>query len=459
MSAGTASEDSHAPEMVGASPAREPSAREVVGALAITLLLVLLTRLPVARPAPYDLDERGYLDFIAAYHLPPTHTLFLASGRVLGAWLGDAYRGFLLLDMIVSGLALTAVWWWLRSLVRPSTAALATLALGLSPIVWSYGAMAANYTAILLVGSILLGIAWQSRSGPKSWHPYAAAVVLALGAGYRQDIGTLWLPLFGVILWRYRWTHAIPAAALFVAVNLAWFVPMLHDVGGWHVYRAINREFAHKAGYLNSFWNLGWIDGPVRYAAKLAIALALILGPGLIFTPRGLARVRRIDGGAYLALLLALSIVPALGLHLMIHFGVPGYGFHYVPALMALVVIGIGRSPLTSGEVRGRDLAPARLAVLGGMLGAFFLLYPTDFHRGGIRGDFDLAFARYTRTGLQTEPPLRVPSSWRTTNSEVLPGAVRTERPRQSITEVVASFWTRNRGEEAIASPRPSPRL
>lgn len=459
MSAGTAIEEPSAPVPANPDPVREPLAREVVCGLAVIVLLVFLTRMPVARPAPYDLDERGYLDFIADYHLPPTHTLFLASGRVLGAWLGDAYRGFLLLDMIVSGLALTAVWWWLRSLVRPSSAALATLALGLSPIVWSYGAMAANYTAILLVGSTLLGIAWRSRSAPRAWHPYAAAVVLALGAGYRQDIGTLWLPVFGLILWRYRWTHAIQASALFVVVNLAWFLPMLHDVGGWHVYRAINREFAHKAGYLNSFWNLGWIDGPVRYAAKLAIALVLILGPGLVFTPRGLARLRRTPGGAYLALLLGLSVVPALGLHLMVHFGVPGYGFHYVPALLALLAIGIGRWPRVSGEATKADLAPARLAVLGGVLGVFFLLYPTDYQRGGIRGDFDLAFARYTRVGLQTEPPLRVPSSWRTTNSEVLPGAVRTERPRRSIAEVVTSFWGQELPGEVTASPQPPPRL
>jgi len=309
--------------------------------------------------------------------------------------------------------------------------------LGVSPIVWSYGAMAANYTAILAVGSLLLGLAWRGAREPRPWHPYVAAVALALGTGYRQDIGTLWLPVFGLILWRHRWGHAVQASALFVLVNLAWFLPMLHDVGGWPVYRAVNREFAHKAGYLNSVWHLGWIDGPVRYATKAAVALSLTLGPALLLAPRGLRRAFRQPEGSYLGMALLLSMGPALGLHLLVHFGVPGYAFHYVPSLMALIALGTAPTPRSTPA---RDYAPERLIGIATVLAAFFLFYPTDYGRGGLRGDFDLAFARYTRVGLQTQPPLRVPSSWRTMNSEVLPGGVRTDRPRRSLGEVFSAL-------------------
>ena len=74
------------------------------------------------------------------------------------------------------------------------------------------------------------------------------------------------------------------------------------------------------------------------------------------------------------------------------------------------------------------------------VLGSWFLLYPTDYHRRGLRGDFDLSYARYTRVGLQTEPPRRVPSSWRTINSEVLPGGERTTKPRDSLQDVLSSL-------------------
>ena len=419
-----------------ADPISDPSPRSLGVALALAGLGVALTRAPVARPAAYDFDEVGYLGMIEKAWFPMHHTLFLASARALGRLAGEPYRGFVALDMIVSALALVAAWWWLRALVRPATAAAAALVLGVAPLFWAYGAMAGNYTAIVLVGSLLLGIAYRGWRRPAAWHPYAAAVALALGAGYRQDIGTFWLPVFGVILWRHRWVAAAGATLVFAWLSLAWFVPMLLDAGGWHEYRRASAEFAHKAGYLNSVWNLGPIDATLRYATKAAAALGLTLGPGLLFVPRGLGRLGDRPDGIALGALMALAAAPALAMHLLVHFGVPGYAFHYVPALIALLALGIGRSEPRGGPIRP-DQAPARLAALAVLLAATFLLYPTDYDRPGVRGDFDLAFARYTRAGLRMRPPLRDPESWRTPNSQVLPGGHREARPRRTLGELL----------------------
>ena len=226
----------------------------------------------------------------------------------------------MLLDAAVSALALVSLWWFLGSIVGPRTAAGAALALACGPVFWGYGAMAGNYAAIVLVGSFLLGVALRGRADPRPWHPYAAAVVLAIGAGYRQDIGTFWLPVFLVILWRHRWLAALQAGLVFAAVNLAWFAPMIAEAGGWTLYRKASAEFAYKAGYLNSYWNLGLIDAPARYAVKLVMALAVPLGPGLLFVPRGLWRLREREDGRFLAWLLPLSLLPALGSHLLVRF-------------------------------------------------------------------------------------------------------------------------------------------
>ena len=411
------------------APIAEPSARSVLAALGLALAGVALTRWPVARPAAFDFDEVGYLEMIRERRFPTQHTLFLAAANALGRLVGDPYRGFVALDVVVSALALVAVWWFLRALVRPATAAAAAAMLGASPLFWSYGAMAGNYTAIPLVGSILLGIAWRA---PRPWHPFAAAVALAVGTGYRQDIGTFWLPVFVVILWRHRWMAAAQAGLLFTSLNLAWFVPMLMDAGGWDAYREATGKFAHNAGYLNSVWNLGLIDATLRYAFKAAMALLLTFGPALLAVPRGLARLARLPGGPRLGGLILLAALPALGMHLLVHFGVPGYAFHYVPGLLALVALGVGR---LAGEAR--DGAPVRLIALTAVLAAAFLLYPTDYDRPGLRGDFDLAFARYTRIGLKTKAPLRDPQHWRTANSQELPGGHRADHVRRSLGEVL----------------------
>jgi hypothetical protein len=395
------------------------SAGEAARAFLVALAFVVATRWPVARTEPFESDEFILVRLVGEHWFNVYHTLFIAAGRLAGVLAGDRYLGFVFLDMLTSALALATAWWWLRALVRPATAAAAALMLGLAPLFWGYGAMAGSYTMIVAVGSFLLGVAARSWRDPKPWHPTAAAAVLAVGTGYRHDIGTLWLPVFLVIVWRHRWAPAARALGLFTALNLAWIALMLREAGGLDGYRSATREFAYQAGYLNSVWNLGLVDAPLRYAVKLAVALCWTFGPALALAPRGLLRLARgaDPSGRGLAALLALSVAPALGLHLLVHFGVPGYAFHYAPAVLALVALGVGRAPSAAEASTRPDLAPARLSALGALLAAAFLFYPADFARPGFRGDFDLAFARQTRVGLRTRPPLKNPTAWRTSNS------------------------------------------
>ena len=407
----------------GTQSAVEPSRSEIWVAIGIALAFVAATRLPFARTVPMEMDEWMFVSHIGSTWFAIHHTLFQTAGRLLGLVTGDPYRGLILLDMIVSGLALSSVWWWLRALVRPGTAMASTVVVGVAPVFWSLGEMAGNYTMIPLVGSFLMGVAVRGWRSPKAWHPYASAVVLAVGTGYREDLGTFWLPVLGVILWRHRWRPAIGALALFTVLNLAWLLPMLREVGGLEEYRRQSAEFAHAAGYRNSVWHLGLVDAPVRYSVKLALALVWTLGPGLLFLPRGLFRMGSSIEGRRLAALLALPAIPALLSHLLVHFGVAGYSFHYLPAAVALMAIGIGRA---TAPLAARDQAPARLSALAAGLAAVFLFYPADFNRPGWWGDFDLAIARYTRVGLHSEIAERVPDAWRTSNS--VPGS-RTAAP------------------------------
>jgi hypothetical protein len=400
----------------------------------MAILFVILTRLPVARPAPFEWDEFGYLGQTAVYWFPMHHTLFMTFGRLMGLVAATPYQGFIWLDVFCSAVALVAAWWWLRAIVPPVVAAAAALVLGVAPVFWGYGAMAGNYTAIVLVGSLLLGIACRSLSRPVAWHPFAAATALAIGNGYRSDLGTLWLPVFAVILWQHRWKRAFWACCVFAVVNLAWFVPMLHDVGGWARYRAASSEFAYQAGYLSSVWNLGLIDGPARNAVKFAMALLWTLGPALLFVPRGAMTLRRLEHGTALGLLMLVSVVPALASHLLVQFGVQGWCFHYVPALLGLVALGAAgtpfrdlREPLANDRsVVRRDLrAAGRLGVVAIVLAGVFWCYPTDYDAPEMRGSFDLAFGRFTRIGLRTPMPAHGPRYWRTANSRAVVGTAR----------------------------------
>ena len=399
----------------------DPKPAEVLRAVGIALAFVAATRFPFVRTGPVETDEWQFVTQMVASWLPAHHTLFQTMARAIGMLVGGHYQGLVVLDMIVSALALVSLWWWLRALVPPSTASACTVVVGVSPLFWSLGEMAGNYTMIPLVGSFLLGVAYRGWRAPKAWHPYASAVLLAVGTGYREDIGTYLLPVFGVILWNHRWRPAVAALALFTVLNLAWLLPMLNAVGGWDAYRKQSAEFAYSAGYKNSVWNLGLVDASARYAVKMALAFLWTLGPGLVFLPRGLVRLVSLPDGKKLAALLATSIVLPLGSHLLVHFGVAGYSFHYLSAMVALLAIGIGRVSVPSvAPWMGR--APLRLSALGVVLASLFLFYPADISRPGWRGDFDLAVGALHEVGLRAEISRRSPSIWRTSNSVVMPG-------------------------------------
>jgi hypothetical protein len=404
----------------------EPRLRAVLLAMAGAALLVFATRWPVARALPIESDEFGFLEQATAHWFPMHHTLFMTFGRLLGLACGNPYRGFIVLDMLTSAGGLVSVWWLLRALVAPSIATAATVMLGAGPLFWGYGAVAGNYTAIVLVGAFLLGVAFRGQSNPRPWHPFAAALVLALGTGYRPDIGTLWLAVFVVILWQHRWQRAAWAGLLFTAINLAWLSAMLNDAGGWSHYRALSAEYAYQCGYRNSIWYLGLVDAPVRYSVKLGMALVWTLGPALVLVPAGLARLRRLQNGPFLLALMAVAAVPALGSHLLVHFGSPGWCFHYIPTLIALAALGAGRAGVDnfaagSGpglpERRAFRSAPALLLAFATVLAATFWFYPTDFDRPGWRGSFDLSFCRFTRVGINLPVLGRPQRYWRTAHS------------------------------------------
>ena len=140
---------------------------------------------------------------------PMHHTLFKTLARLLGLILGDFYRGFILLDMITSALALVSLWWWLRALVPSGAGGGRGPDAGRRPDFWGYGAVAGNYTAIVARRVVLDGGGDPRPSPTDALASLRGGGRPRLGTGYRADIGLFWLPVFMVILWQHRWKRAI----------------------------------------------------------------------------------------------------------------------------------------------------------------------------------------------------------------------------------------------------------
>ena len=177
---------------------------------------------------------------------------------------------------------------------------------------------------------------------------------------------------------------------------------------------------------------------PGRYRRTGAVRRQAGDGPGLDARSGPAVRAPRAwrdCGGSktvcFSACLMVVAAVPALASHLLVHFGVAGWSFHYVPALIALVALGAGGAATAQSARRSlpmpstaplREHALARLLAVAAVLAAMFWYYPTDYAQPGWRGSFDLSFCRFTRIGLKTPIPNRAPEYWRTANSRPLAG-------------------------------------
>ncbi len=95
---------------------------------------------------------------------------------------------------------------------------------------------------------------------------------------------------------------------------------------------------------------------------------------------------------------------------------------------MALGGAGVQNDAQREPEAAGRSLGhpdlitAGRLGAIASVLAAVFWSDPTDYEAPGLRGSFDLAFSRFTRTGLRTPLPDHGPGCWRTANSRPAAG-------------------------------------
>ena len=141
----------------------------------------------------------------------------------------------------------------------------------------------------------------------------------------------------------------------------------------------------------------------------MALAVVWTLGPGLIFVPRGLARLGSLPDGRSWRLCWPWASLPPLGSHLLVHFGVAGYSFHYLPALVALMAVGIGRAPIAPS----RDLCGSGPGCGFGAGGdarrRSSCSIPADIERPGWRGTSTWRWRAYTRVGLHAEVADRAP--------------------------------------------------
>jgi hypothetical protein len=307
-------------------------------------LLVLLTRLPLRSRLLYHWDSINFAFALERFDIAegqphaPGYLLYVLLGRA-AAWLsGDAQRGFVLLAILGSVLAVVALHELGRRLWDERTGTVAALLLLSSPLFWFYGEIALPHTLDALLVIVAATLCWRVWSG-ENRIALLLALWLGLAGGVRQQSLVFLLPLAIVACWRLPWRIKLGAALLLLVVVLAWLLPLFALTGGMTRYLAIVRAYAELFDRPTSLLlGAGWaglrhnLDKLMRYTAW---AWAIGSVPALL----GIWLARR---SAWMIVrdrrcwLLALWAVPCLLFYTLIHMGQQGLIFVYLPILLLL---------------------------------------------------------------------------------------------------------------------------
>lgn len=315
-------------------------------------LITVISRIPFRSETLFAWDSANFAfalqDYNVAFHQPqpPGYPLYVASAKLLyGLGLG-ANTSYVLLSLVVSGLAVWCLFLLGWRLYGLQTAIVCALLLATSSIFWTHGVVAYPYAFLALFSSLVLLLLAETKIGPRDL-TVPAALVLALGAGFRPDLLFFLLPVWFYAWWGRSLRSLLAGVAVMILGVLAWAIPMVQLSGGWAAYGTVVGEYL-------GFW-VGESGGPMAYLKGVldntrVLSTILYNGVGLALLPiiYFLGRYfspQQVVRDARTRLILLWMIVP-FAFYVVVHVENPGHVLSFLPGLLiyaALAIRGFAR--------------------------------------------------------------------------------------------------------------------
>jgi hypothetical protein len=352
--------------------------------------------LPLER---HSKDARAYvgsLAFDSSYNVPPPGNIgFVAAARAMLPIVKDPLVAYLIVNSLLSGLAVAAFFLLAHELVSRPTAVAAALALAASPIVWYYGAALASYQVWLTLPPLIAWLGVRFVNGAPGGSALLLGVVSGLATILRPDMVAFGLPLSASFLVAKRagardWTLWVLPIAACTAV---WFFSTAWVVGGTERYlELVISKHRFHAGF--GLWGAGWLEGLLRNSAKLGIYLIWSSGP-LLALAAGFARGHLVSPGRvprWMLLALLMWVLPGLYFGTVVFAGTAGLLFPLLPPLYLLIA-----SALETATPRRAALVLTAAAVIAATQ---FLATPVLSERNQRDVILNIMIFRYTGAGM-----------------------------------------------------------
>ena len=362
-------------------------------ALAAALsLLTVLSRLPYRARMLYNWDAVQFALALHEYDVvkhqphPPGYILYVALGRLVHGWTGDAAAAYVLLAVAFSGAGTFVVYLLARAIFDRATALTAATLLAVSPLFWFYGTVGLTYAGEALMASVVAYFAFRTLRGSET-DAWLAAAYLGLAGGLRQSLLVLMLPLWlvSIAVGVRRARVVVVSAAVLTLAVLVWFVPMIALTGGLERYLDASRELADTVVRPTSILG-GPLEVTLRMSRYLLESVLVALGPlagAALLLPW---YVRRHGWGPREWFLVA-WMIPSVLVYTLVHFGQAGYVLTFLPALVILLArvllsaLARAAERVPSAPVRA-GLAATAVTLIVLANGAFFVSarpLPRDF--------------------------------------------------------------------------------
>ena len=312
-------------------------------ALAAALsLLTVLSRLPYRARMLYNWDAVQFALALHEYDVvkhqphPPGYILYVALGRLVHGWIGDAAAAYVLLAVAFSGAGTFVVYLLARAVYDRSTALTAAALLAVSPLFWFYGSVGLSYAGEALMASVVAYFAFRAMRGSET-DAWLAAGYLGLAGGLRQSLLVLMFPLWlvSVVVGVRRPRVIVVSTAIFTLAVLVWAVPMIWLTGGLERYLDASRQLADTVVKPTSILG-GPLEVTLRMSRYLLESVLVALGPLAVVALLVPWYVRRHGWGQREWFLLVWTVPPVL-VYTLVHFGQAGYVLTFLPALVILL--------------------------------------------------------------------------------------------------------------------------
>jgi len=203
-------------------------------------ILVIATRYPHAPGQLFTFDDVnfaysvGHFDVRISQPQPPGYPLFVLELRIL-YWLRFRRAESLLLALALAG-SITALVLLARfgeRLFGGLAGFFAACLLVIHPVFWHAGIVSALRVQLAVVSVVAASACWRAWTGDARW-VLRSAVVLALCAGVRPEIGVVLFPLWAASALRapVSWENRAKALAAMAATVLLWLLPAMIASGG-----------------------------------------------------------------------------------------------------------------------------------------------------------------------------------------------------------------------------------